>query len=63
MNDNTQIEIIEINGKYVNLIQIKTRLEEYYNLESVGYEHSISPWEYAGLSKIEFNVVKQYLTL
>jgi hypothetical protein len=63
MNDTSQIEIIEINGQYVNLIQIKARLEEYYNLESVGFDHSISPWEYVGLSKREFDVIKQCLTI
>lgn len=61
MNDNTQIEIIEINGKYINLTKIKFQLEEYNNLESVGFEHSISPWEYVGLTKIEYMGIIQII--
>lgn len=57
MNDNTQIEIIELNGKYINLTKIKFQLEEYKNLESVGFDHSISPWEYVGLTKQEYQLV------
>ena len=61
MNDNIQLEIIELNGKYINLTKIKSQLEEYLNLESVGFSHSINPWAYVGLTKQEYQVVIQMI--
>ena len=61
MNDNTQLEIIELNAKYINLNKIKSQLDEYLNLESVGFIHSISPWNYVGLTEPEYMVVIQMI--
>ena len=57
MNDNTLLEIIQMNDKYINLTKIKSQLEEYLNLESVGFIHSIKPWEYVGLTKPEYEII------
>ncbi len=59
-NDNSNIKIIKVNNKFINLDIIKKQKQDYKNLVSAGFEHSVCIWEYLGLTKEEYKAIRRY---
>ena len=53
----SNIVIVQIGNKYLNLTDIKKRMETYNNLKNDGFDHSITIWEYLDLSEPEFKAI------
>lgn len=54
---NSDINIVQIGNKYLNLTDIKKRMDIYNNLKKAGFDHSITIWEYINLTKTEYSAI------
>ncbi len=59
-NDNSNIKIIQVNNKYLNLDTLKKQKQDYKNLLDAGFNHGICIWEYLGLTKEEYKAIRNF---
>ena len=60
-NDNTNIKIIQVNNKYINLDTLQKQKQDYKNLIDIGFVHSVGIWTYLGLTKDEYKTIRYFL--